>query len=66
MAPKVVGSRPTGHPNNQKTLFMSKIVIVNKNNEVIGAEERDVVTEKRLIRRIARVFLFDSEGRLYL
>ncbi len=43
-----------------------KILVVDENNKPIGSEFQNTVTEKRLIRRIVRVLLFDSIGRIYL
>jgi len=45
---------------------MSKILVVDQNNNPIGEEERQVVTDKGLIRRIASILLFDDKGNIYL
>jgi isopentenyldiphosphate isomerase len=45
---------------------MSKITIVNEQDIVIGSEERNTVTEKKLIRRIVRILCVNSEGKYLL
>lgn len=45
---------------------MVKITIVDKNDKIIGAEERKVAVENGLIHRIARVVLKNSKGQIYL
>ena len=45
---------------------MAKILIVNKDDKVIGAEEMKVVQAKGLIHRIVRIFLFNLKGQLFL
>lgn len=45
---------------------MAKIVIVDKNDNVIGSAEKLDVLQKGLIRRIVRIFLFNSKGELFL
>lgn len=48
------------------TRHMTKITIVDKDDNVIGSEERDVVREKGLIHRIVRVFVVNHEGKVLL
>lgn len=43
-----------------------KVVIVNKKDKVIGAEERRFLIKKGLIHRIVRVLLFNSKGQVFL
>jgi 16S rRNA (adenine1518-N6/adenine1519-N6)-dimethyltransferase len=45
---------------------MVRITIVDKNDNVIGSEERDTVREKGLIHRIVRIFVLDGEGKVLL
>jgi len=45
---------------------MAKVVVVDKNDRIIEAIDRDIAIQKGLIRRIARIFLFDNKGRLFL
>jgi len=45
---------------------MSKVVIVNDKNEVIGSEEFKTAIENCMIRRIVRVFVTNSEGQIFL
>ena len=45
---------------------MSKIVIVDENDEVIGSEDKEIAFQKGLIRRIVRIFVFNSKGELFL
>jgi len=45
---------------------MSKIVIVDENDEVIGSEDKEIAFQKGLIRRIVRTFVFNSMGELFL
>ena len=45
---------------------MSKIIVVDRNDRIICSMDRDEATEKELIQRIVRMFLFDSKGRVYL
>lgn len=45
---------------------MSKVTIVDKNDNVIGGEERTVVYEKGLIHRLIRVLLFNEKNELVL
>ena len=44
----------------------NKVVVVNKNDEVIGAAERKALIKKGLIHRIVRVLLFNSKGQVFL
>jgi len=45
---------------------MSKIVVVDENDNVIGSEEKEVALHNGLIRRVVRIFVFNSKGELYL
>lgn|SRR3989344_8271326 len=45
---------------------MAKIVIVDKKDKVIGAEEKEAVQQKGLIHRIIRIILVNSKGQIYL
>lgn len=45
---------------------MTKIVVVDKNDRIIGAMDREEVTKRGLIRRIVRILLFDNKGRVFL
>ncbi len=45
---------------------MSKIIVVDKNDIVIGPMDRDEATAKELIQRIVRIFVFDEKERVYL
>lgn len=45
---------------------MKKITIVNENNEVTSSVDIEEAVEKKLIRKIVRIFLLDSEGRIFL
>ncbi|HSX35683.1 MAG TPA: NUDIX domain-containing protein [Patescibacteria group bacterium] len=45
---------------------MSRITVVDENDKVVGAEEREVVRQKGLIHRIARVFVINNDGRVLL
>jgi len=45
---------------------MPKILIVDKNDNIIGAEEMEVAQKEGLIHRIVRVFIFNSQGKLFL
>lgn len=45
---------------------MAKIVFVDKNDKVIGSGTRQEALEKGIIRRIVRVFLFNSKGELLI
>ena len=43
-----------------------KVTIVNKDDEVIGAMERDQAVKEGQIVRIVRIFLFNTSGELFL
>jgi len=45
---------------------MANIDIVNEHDEVIDSVPYEEMVEKQLRHRIARIFLFDKDGRLYL
>jgi isopentenyldiphosphate isomerase len=45
---------------------MAKIIIVDENDNVVGAEERKVAVGKGLIHRIVRVIVENSKGEIYL
>ena len=45
---------------------MAKVVVVDKNNQVVGAEEKEVALQKGLIRRIVRIFVFNNKGEMFL
>ncbi len=45
---------------------MAKVTIVDKNDEVVGSEERSEVYKKGLIHRLIRVLLFNKKGQLLL
>lgn len=45
---------------------MSKITIVDKNDNVIGEEDRTIAYKKGLIHRLIRVFLINRKGALLL
>jgi isopentenyldiphosphate isomerase len=45
---------------------MAKITVVDKDDKVIGSEERDVARKKGLRHRIARVFVVNTEGKILL
>jgi len=45
---------------------MAKIVVVDEKDNVIGAEEREIVKQKGLIHRIVRVIVKNSKGQIYL
>lgn len=45
---------------------MAKIVFVDENDKVIGSGTREEALQKGIIRRIVRVFLFNSEGELLI
>lgn len=45
---------------------MTKISIVNENDEVIGAEYRKIATANGLRHRIVRIFLVRSDGKILL
>ena len=45
---------------------MARITIVDKDDNVIGAEERDVVRTKGLRHRIVRVFAVNADGKVLL
>ena len=45
---------------------MPKILIVNKEDRVIGAESKKTARSKGLIHRIVRIFLFNSTGQIFL
>lgn len=45
---------------------MSKIAIVDQNDNVIGSEERAIVYEKGLIHRLIRIFLINDKGQVLL
>ncbi len=46
--------------------FMTKVVIVDNNDKVIGAVEKSVALKNGLIRRVVRIFIFNSRGELFL
>src|SRR3954468_22149160 len=41
---------------------MTRITIVDKHDNVVGAEEQHIAREKGLIHRIARIFVLNKEG----
>ncbi len=43
-----------------------KILIVNKDNKVVGSESRKFAHKNELIHRVVRIFLFNSKGQLFL
>lgn len=43
-----------------------KVVIVNKDDKIIGAMDRDKAVKEGKIVRIARIFLFNAKGELFL
>lgn len=45
---------------------MTKIVIVDRNDKLIGAKEKDIAIKNGLIHRIVRIFLFNSKGEVFL
>ncbi|MBC8495808.1 NUDIX domain-containing protein [archaeon] len=45
---------------------MVKIVVVDKNNKIIGSEEKRVALEKEMIRRVSRIFIFNKNKELFL
>jgi isopentenyl-diphosphate delta-isomerase len=45
---------------------MTRITIVDENDQVIGAAERSVVRAEGLRHRIVRVFIYNSDGKLLL
>lgn len=45
---------------------MTKLTIVNKNDQVVGSEDRIVVYKKGLIHRLVRVLLLNKKGQLLL
>lgn len=45
---------------------MARITIVDKEDSVLGSEERDVVREKGLIHRIVRIFVVNDKGEILL
>ena len=45
---------------------MSKVVIVDKNDNVVGSEDKETAFKNGLIRRIVRIFVFNSKGEMYL
>ncbi len=45
---------------------MSKITIVNKNDKVIGSEQRDIVYQKGLTHRLIRVILINNKDQVLL
>ena len=45
---------------------MARITIVDKDDNVVGSEERDIVREKGLIHRIVRVFVVNNESKVLL
>lgn len=45
---------------------MPKVIIVNRKDLVIGTEDKDIARRKGFIVRIARVFLFNEKGELFL
>jgi isopentenyl-diphosphate delta-isomerase len=45
---------------------MTKVVVVDQNDQVVGAMEKEKALKKGLIRRIARVFVFNDQGQLYM
>ena len=45
---------------------MPKIVFVDKNDNVIGSGTREEALQKGIIRRIVRIFLFNSKGELLI
>jgi isopentenyldiphosphate isomerase len=45
---------------------MPRIVIVDKQDNVVGSEDKRRVKEKGLIHRIVRILLFNSKGQVYL
>ncbi len=48
------------------TQHMARITIVDKDDKVIGSEERNIVREKGLIHRIVRIFVVNNEGKVLL
>ena len=45
---------------------MGKVVVVDKNDEQIGAVDKTEAIEKGMIRRISRVFMFNDKGEVFL
>lgn len=44
----------------------SKILVVDIHNNPIGSEYRTIVTEKKLIRRVVRILVFDASRNIFL
>ena len=45
---------------------MTKIVVVDKDDNVVGVVEKSEALSKGLVRRIARIFVFNAKGELFL
>lgn len=45
---------------------MARVVVVDRENNIVGAETAQFVTENQLIRRIVRVLMFNKNGELFL
>ncbi len=45
---------------------MTKIVIVDSNDRVIGTEYKEIAWQKGLIRRVVRLLVLNSAGKVYL
>lgn len=45
---------------------MPKVIIVDQEDKIIGAEEKNIAKEKELIRRVSRILLFNNKGELLI